>query len=195
MNIIEGYPDNLKVTARRTGDLTVILKAPAVYFLNIVSHTKCLPVHQATVESAEGYKDAAGNILDAGAWAREAGFVSNGAFTLAEWKHDESMTYVKNPNYHRADEVTLESLQFMLSTDSNAVLTAYEAGDLDFIDTLPYNVSNLIDRLISIVDCATDILFNVKSVCLPANRQQAKDMRHALSLLIDRERLLTATSG
>ena len=34
-------------------------------------------------------------------------FVTNGAFTLKEWNHDSSMTYVKNPNYWDADKVTV----------------------------------------------------------------------------------------
>ena len=199
LNIIDGYPDNLNVTASEDGrTLTVVLQAPAVHFLNIVSHSKCLPVHQATVEGAEGYKDDAGNILDAGAWAREAGFVSNGAFTLAEWKHDESMKYVKNPNYHRADEVTFESLEFMLSTDGTINLTAYEAGDLDFICTLPYDVSDLFDRPdFHIVDwLATHyMLFNVKSDLLPARRNSRRRTCDMHSLLIDRSAFLVAQTG
>ena len=47
------------------------------------------------------------------------------------------MTYEKNPNYHRADEVKIEKQEFMLSSDETATFAAYNAGDLDFSDGVP----------------------------------------------------------
>ena len=135
---IKGYPDDLAVTASEDGKvLTVELSSPCAYFLDLCAFPTFFPVQKDFVESAEGFKDADGNIKDAGAWATEAGFVGNGPYTLETWNHKESMTYVKNPNYHRADEVTMDNLNFMLSSDATAVYAAYQAGDLDFIDTIP----------------------------------------------------------
>ena len=78
-----------------------------------------------------------GSLLDPGAWATEAGFVTSGAYTLESWTHDESMVYVKNPNYWNAENVTMERLELMLSADDATIYAAYRAGDLDFIDTVP----------------------------------------------------------
>ena len=64
-------------------------------------------------------------------------FVTNGAFTLKEWKHDSSMTYVKNPNYWDADNVTVDEMNVMLTSDDVSAYTAYQNGDLDFIDSIP----------------------------------------------------------
>ena len=47
------------------------------------------------------------------------------------------MTYTKNPEYWDAENVQIETLQFMLSDDDTAVFSAYNAGDLDFIDSVP----------------------------------------------------------
>ena len=47
------------------------------------------------------------------------------------------MVYTKNPNYWDADNVKIEKLEFMLSADDTAIYAAYNAGDLDFIDTVP----------------------------------------------------------
>ena len=106
LNVIEGYPDNLNVTASEDGQtLTVVLNAPTAYFLDLVSFPTYLPVHQATVEGAEGYKDA-DVILDAGAWARKPVCLERCVYTQ-RWKH-EGMTYVKNPYYIDADEVIIE---------------------------------------------------------------------------------------
>lgn len=201
LNVIEGYPDKLNVKASEDGrTLTVVLDIPNAYFLNLICKSAYLPVHQATVEGAEGYKDTDGKIPDAGAWALESGFVSNGAFTLAEWKHNESMKYVKNPNYHRADEVTLESLEFILNEDADTVLAMYETGELDFANRLPRSeIPDLIGRpdLYEIESLTIDcIYFNEKSGLFSGKTvQQAKDIRQALSLLIDRESIFMSGEG
>lgn len=90
-----------------------------------------MPVPQASVEAAD--KDGS----NPGAWAQEAGFVCNGAYTLDKWSHNESMVYVKNDNYYDAKNVTMKELHFMLSNDMTAVYAAYNSGDLDFIDEVP----------------------------------------------------------
>lgn len=193
LDVIKGYPDDLAVTASEDGKtLTVELNAPTAYFLDLVSFPTYLPIHQESVENAEGYKDDDGEILDAGAWAVEAGFISNGAYTLEEWNHNESMKYVKNPHYHRADEVTIETLEFMLTSDETVALSAYEAGNLDFIDSVPSaEIPSVIDREdFHLKDELGTyyVVFNVKSPLFAGKtEQQAKDMRQALSLLIDRE--------
>ena len=45
------------------------------------------------------------------------------------------MTYVKNDNYWDADSVSITTLNFMLTSDDVAAYTAYQTGDLDFIDS------------------------------------------------------------
>ena len=47
-------------------------------------------------------------VLILAAWAQEAGFVCNGAYTLDKWSHNESMVYVKNDNYYDAKECNHE---------------------------------------------------------------------------------------
>ena len=47
------------------------------------------------------------------------------------------MTYTKNPYYWDAENVKIETLEFMLSADDTAIYAAYQAGDLDFADTVP----------------------------------------------------------
>ena len=106
--------------------LTVKLKAVTPYFLDLCAFPFFFPVNQ---KSVEGNDD----------WANDASdkFVTNGAFTLKEWKHDSSMTYVKNPNYWDADNVTVDEMNVMLTSDDVSAYTAYQNGDLDFIDTVP----------------------------------------------------------
>ena len=194
-NGIKGYPDELAVAASEDGKtFTVELSAPCAYFLDLAAFPTFFPVKQSEVEGAEGYLDENGAVLNPGAWATEAGFVSNGAYVLTEWVHNESMTYTKNPYYWDAENVKIETLQFMLSADDTAIYAAYQAGDLDFADTVPTDEIatllaeenpefHIVDELGTYYVC-----FNVKSDLFAGKTvEQAAAMRQAFSLLIDRQ--------
>lgn len=191
--VIKGYPDELAVTASEDGKtLTVEMASPCTYFLDLAAFPAFFAVNQACVESAEGYKAEDGSMLNPGAWATEAGFVCSGPYTLTEWKHDESMTYTKNPNYYDAENVTMETLQFMLSADDTAIYAAYQAGDLDFIDTVPTDMVATLKEdpeFYLIPNLGTYyVCFNVKSPLFDGKTvEQAAAMRLALSKLVDRE--------
>ena len=108
-SIIAGYGTDagLAVSASEDGlSFTVELAAPCPYMLDLAAFPAFYPVPQHCVEAAEGYLNEDGSLLDSGAWATEAGFVTSGAYTLESWTHDESMVYVKNPNYWNAQSVT-----------------------------------------------------------------------------------------
>ncbi|MBR5287818.1 MAG: peptide ABC transporter substrate-binding protein [Clostridia bacterium] len=196
LNGIKGYPDALAVTASEDGKtLTVELVAPCVYFLDLAAFPTFYPVHQASVEAAEGYKAEDGSILNPGAWALEAGFVSCGPYMLTEWKHNESMTYTKNPYWYDAANVKMETLKFMLSADDTAIYAAYQAGDLQFADTVPTDlIASLIDTPeFHIVDELGTYyaIFNVKSKLFDGKTvEQANAMRKAFALLIDRQYII-----
>ncbi len=168
--------------------LQVTLVSPCPYFLSLCAFPTFFPVPQASVEAANP------DGTNPGAWAVEAGFVSNGAYTCTAWTHDESMTYTKNPNYYRADEVQIETLQFMLSADDAAIYNAYTAGNLDFIDTIPNAqlgelLANEDPELYVADNIGTYYVgFNVNSELFAGKTpEQANDMRHAINLLIDRQ--------
>ena len=184
---IKGYPDNLAVTASEDGKtLTVELEAPCAYMLDLAAFPTFFPVPKAAIEAA----DADGSNPEA--WCKEAGFISNGAFTCTEWKHNESMTYTKNPNYYDADKVSLNTITFMLSADDTAIYAAYQAGDVDFIDTVPTDMvaSLSSDPEFHVIDALGTYYaaFNVKSSLFDGKTvEQANAMREAFSKLIDRQ--------
>ena len=175
----------LEVEATDDYTLVITLAAPCPYFTSLMAFPTFFPVPQASVEAADP------DGTNPGAWAQEAGFVSNGAYTLSEWKHNESMVYVKNPNYYDAENVTMDELHFMLSADDTAIYAAYNSGDLDFADTVPNDEvpalkSNpefhVIDNLGTYY-----LAFNVGAdLFKDKTAQQAADIRHAIALLIDR---------
>ena len=188
---IKGYPDNLAVTASEDGKtLTVELEAPCAYMLDLAAFPTFFPVPKAAIEAADP------DGTNPEGWCKEAGFISNGAFTCTEWKHNESMTYTKNPNFYDADNVKLNTISFMLSADDTAIYAAYQAGDVDFIDTVPTDVvASLIntDPEFHVIDALGTYYaaFNVKSSLFDGKTvEQANAMREAFSKLIDRQYII-----
>ncbi len=186
-------PDaKLDVTASEDGKtLTINLEYPCAYFYDLLAFPTYFPVHQASVEAADP------DGTNPGAWALEAGFVSNGAYTLTNWEHNSSMTYEKNPNYHRADEVTIEKQEFMLSSDENATFAAYNAGDLDFSDGVPTaEIAGVKESSeFYVVDTlgVTYVSFNVTSDLFDGmTAAEANTFRRALALLVDRDYIVTS---
>ena len=186
----DGYDKgDINVTAPDDKTIVATLIAPCAYFLDLCAFPTYMPLKQSAVEAASDWK------TNPGSWASEAGFVSNGAYTLKSWKHEESMVYVKNKYYHNADKVKVEELDFMLSADDTAIFAAYNAGDLDFADTVPTNeISNLKSNpeFHIIPNLGTYyIAFNVNSQLFAGKTtEQANDMRKAIGLLIDRQYII-----
>ena len=169
--------------------LTAVLAAPCPYFLDLVAFPTFLPVHQASVEAANP------DGKNPGAWASEAGFISNGAYTLESWSHNENMVYVRNPYFYDAENVTVDKLEFMLSADDTAIFAAYNAGNLDFIESVPTDeTANLIDNEDFYVADQLGtyfITFNVNAEIFDGKTvEEAATMRKALSLLIDRDYII-----
>ncbi len=177
---------DLQVKAIDDYTLEIELNSPCPYFNDLMAFPTFFPVYQAGVEAA----DPDGTVP--GKWAQEAGFVCNGAYTLSDWAHNESMVYVKNENYHDAANVTMDELDFMLSADDTAIYAAFNSGDLDYIDSVPNDeIASLngINPEFGILDQlgtyyigfnVNDAMFDGKTV------EEAAKMRKAISMMIDR---------
>ena len=184
----DGYESGaLNVKALDDSTLEFKLIAPCAYIEDLMAFPTFYPVCKKYVE-AHSTKETPG------AWCADAGFVSNGPYVCTEWKHDVSMTYTKNPYWYDADKVTVEKLEFMLSADDTAIFAAYNAGNLDFADTVPTDeIAKLLETKnpeFYIVDELGTyyVAFNAKSKLFEGKTpEQAACMRQAFSLLIDRD--------
>lgn len=184
----DGYDDgNLNVKAVDATTLQFVLAAPCAYIEDLMAFPTFYPVCKKYVE-AHSTKD------QPGAWCTDAGFVSNGAYVCTEWKHDVSMTYTKNPYWYDAANVTVEKLEFMLSADDTAIFAAYNAGNLDFADSVATDeIAKLLETKNSefyIVDELGTyyVAFNAKSKLFNGKTpEEAACMRQAFSILVDRE--------
>ena len=183
---IVGFPNDLAVSAPDATTFEFTLAAPCAYMEDLMAFPTFYPVKQSAVE---GYADWQ---TSPGGWCQEAGFVSNGAYVCTGWNHDTSMTYEKNPYWYDADKVTIEKLEYMLSADDTAIYAAYNAGDLDFADSVPTDeVASLLDNPeFYIVDELGTyyVAFNAKSAIFDGKTpEQAACMREAFTIMIDRD--------
>ncbi|MDO4619866.1 MAG: ABC transporter substrate-binding protein [Lachnospiraceae bacterium] len=176
------------IDVKATDDTTLVatLTAPCAYFLDLAAFPAFFPVPQAAIEAA----DADGT--NPGAWCQEAGFVTNGAYTMTEWTHEESIVLTKNENWRNADKVSIPELNFMLSADDTAIYAAYQGDNLDFADTVPTNeiASIMNNDDFHVVDQLGTyyVAFNVNSSLFEGKTvEQAAAMRKAIALLIDRD--------
>ena len=184
-----GYDEgDLQVKAINDTTLEFKLIAPCAYIEDLMAFPTFFPVKKSAVESYADWKTSPGG------WCQEAGFVSNGPFVCTGWNHDVSMTYEKNPYYWDAANVKVEKLEFMLSADDNAIFAAYNAGNLDLIDSVPTDeVAQLIaskNPEFHVVDELGTyyVAFNAKSSLFEGKTPaQAACMREAFSILIDRD--------
>jgi ABC-type oligopeptide transport system substrate-binding subunit len=99
--------------------LVVTLTSPQPWFIQQVSHHSFLPVHRATVEK---YGDK---------WTEPGNIVTDGPFKLASWKHDASLTLVKNTKWRDAKSVKLNQVTLTIITDGTTAVNSYVAGNAD----------------------------------------------------------------
>jgi oligopeptide transport system substrate-binding protein len=115
-------PDANQVGVRAVDDHTLRLtfENRIGYVLQLVTSTAFWPVPRLKVQSLGDKWIEAGNI------------VSNGPYRLTEWKHDDHMMLVPNPNYWgRKPGVDRVEIRLIPDAEANA-LRAYEAGELEY---------------------------------------------------------------
>ncbi len=116
---IQGYPDNLAVTAEDDRTLTVTLNSNVSYWNELLAFTTFMPVREDVV--ADAY------------WATSPEtYVTNGAYTMTEWEHDFRITLEKNADYWDAGNVTMKEINFYLNGE--AVESNWASGAWQFVD-------------------------------------------------------------
>ncbi len=114
--------DKVGVKALDDRTLQVTLTSEQPWFVGQAAHHSFLAVHKATVERY-GTK-----------WTEPSNIVTNGPFKLADWKHDASITLVKNPDWRGADQVALDRVEGRIIVDGTTRVQAFEAGEIDALD-------------------------------------------------------------
>ena len=167
----------------------VHLPQPCAYFLDLCAFVPFYPVR---VDLAD----------NEGIWATNPEtYVGLGAFKMTKYAVDDVITFEKNPYYWNADAVKISGLNFYLSEDNTAILTAYENGTVQYIQSIS---SSEFDRLNATypgelafwpTQGTYYILFNVYKDMSPASKQltvqEQSKARFALGQLINRYEVVT----
>lgn len=127
----EGEVDDVKITALDDYTLEVVLRAPTAYFDEFVAMYTFSPVNPAIVEENPD-------------WAVDVSenYVTNGPFTLTEWRHNSDYVLTKNEQYWDADNVALDGVNVQIIESESAASSEFMAGNLDFLGS-PYGTVSL----------------------------------------------------
>lgn len=184
VNAGKARPEELGVAAPDDRTLVLTLERPTPYFLELLTHQTSLPIHAASLAQYGA------------AFVQPGHLVSNGAYVLKDFTPNDHITVVKNPYFHDAGAVQIDTVQYFPTSDLAAAVRRYQAGELDSLSDLPADqIKSLKSRFGDQVVLGpylgvTALIVNLRKKPLDDPR-----VRRALSLVIDREFLAGEVYG
>ena len=169
-------PEELGVAAKDPRTLVITLERSTPYFLELLSHHTSLPMHRASMER------------DAAAFVQPGRLVSNGAYVLKGFVPNDHITAQKNPYFHDAKDVRIDTVEYYPTSDLASAVRRYQAGELDSLADLPADqIKSLKSRFGDQVVLGPYLGVTALIVNLGKKPLDDPRVRRALSLVIDRE--------
>ena len=172
-------PASLGVAGPDDTTVVVTLEAPAPYLPALLAHPSTCPIHRPTLAHAgEGF-------------ARPGTMISNGAYVLREWVPGSHVLAERNSRYWNDAATHIDVVRYVSVADESAELTRYRADELDISAVVPRGQldwirGHLAGELHISPQLATYFYgFNLDR----APFRDHPNLRRALSMVIDRERL------
>ncbi len=171
--------DALGVSAPDDYTVVLTIDAPRPYFPQMTTFPTTFPAHRATIEA---YGDD---------WTKPEYMVSNGAYKLAEYVPQEKLVRVRNEMYWDNENTIIDEVTALIINDSNAALTRYLAGEIDFVMDVPagqfprLNAEYPGEALSFPNSCSYYYQFNQSESGPEALKDP--DVRRALSLAVNRD--------
>lgn len=174
----ESPPESLGVGSDGEGQLWIRLARPAPWLPTILTMSIASP-------RLPGVHD------DPRSFTSPAKFVGNGPYLLEAWSPGAEILLARNPRFHSAGGVAIDAVRYLPLADPVAEYNLYRAGDLDVTATVP---PAQFDALEAERPCELQsapglglyyLAFDLTEPPLDDPR-----LREALSLAIDRERLV-----
>lgn len=176
---------SLGVSAPNPYVLVIELEIATPYFLSILTHPATFPLHRASLAQFGR------------SFAKPLRLISNGAFRLIRWDFGSHLVAVQNDAYWNAARLGLERVEYYSFSDGAAELRAYRSGALDTTNSVPpaqyLSVRAQFGEQLHISpQLAVYYLgFNMRHAPLGESRA----LRRALSLVIDRERIVESVTA
>lgn len=167
--------DTLAVTALDDKTIEIQLEAACPFFDQLCAFGNLMPLRQDIIEEYGAE------------WTNPENIVTNGPFVLSDWVHDYCITMVPSETYYNSGIVGPDQIDWYLSDDETAILSSYQDGEYDFIETFP---TDQIESLVASGDCY--ILPAVTTYYLYINCDNITDwrVRAAIALCIDRDNIV-----
>lgn len=165
-----------------TRTLVLTLERPTPYLAALVSMPAWFPVNPRVLARFDAAQKRGS------AWTRAGNLVSNGAFTLAEWKPNARIVLAKNPRYRDAAHNRLEQIVFFPIENPDVEERDFRAGQLHVTFNLP--VTKLAAwRKQDPAKLRIDPTLQINFLRFNTTRPPLGDprVRRALSLAIDRD--------
>jgi oligopeptide transport system substrate-binding protein len=178
-------PDTLGVHADGPATMVVELTHPTPYFLSILTHPATFPIHRGSLAS------------NGRTFAKPGVMVSNGAFVLTRWDFGSHLVAVRNAGYWNDSATRFDAVEYYSFTDADTELKAFRTGQVDVTSTIPaaqvpWIKAHLGDALHVAPQLAVYYLgLNLRRPPF----DKSPELRQALSLAIDRERLVQSVTG
>jgi dipeptide transport system substrate-binding protein len=173
----KGAADGVKIKAVDDKTLEVTLAQPASWLIGMVSSPAFFPVNKAAVDKSAK-------------WAGEAAtIVSNGPFTITEWKHDSELKMVKNAQYWDAANVKLDGVTYKMVNDSNTAYQLFSTGELHTTGSIPADLSEKLfsENKVTVEDAAGTAFYRFNTKMAPFTNA---NIRKAFVAAVDRQKLV-----
>ncbi len=125
INGVKGTVDDMAVKAIDDKTIEIKLASPCPYFTELLAFPTYSPLRKDVVD---GKAD----------WATKVDtYIGNGPYKLSAWTHNSEMSFVKNTNYYNVSKLGPEEIKFVLMEDDNAIMAAFNNGQILLADTMP----------------------------------------------------------
>ena len=185
--ITKGLADSstLSVHAIDSATLEVRLVRPTPYFLGLLAHPATFPINRRALERHPS------------GFAKPGVMVSNGAFVLNRWDFGSHLVAVRNRRYWNDAATRVDGVEYYSITEPAAELRAFRSGALDVSSTIPGAQFEWIKQHLGPeLHLAPQLgVYYLGFNLLRPPFATSPQLRQALSLVIDRERLVRAVTG
>ena len=152
--------------------LEITLEAPCAYFLEMCAFASLVPLREDVVKDG---------------WTEPENLVVNGPYKITEWVHDSYLKMEKNEKYYDVAKLGPDAIVFWLSDSETAILSAYQAGEYQFIESFP---TDMIASLQASGDCFINPYVGTYYLYLNCSKITDWRVRAAMTLCVDRENIV-----
>jgi oligopeptide transport system substrate-binding protein len=178
-------PGTLAVHSDGAATLVVELAHPTPYFLSLLTHPSTFPLHRGSL-AAYGRT-----------FAKPGVMVSNGAFLLTRWDFGSHLVAARNAKYWNDAATRLDGVEYYSFADADTEVKAFRSGQVDVTSTIPAaQLPWIKDHLGDSLRIAPQLAVYYLGLNLRKPPFDGRGgLRQALSMVIDRERLVRSVTG